>query len=485
MVIQPNEWGQRRRRPAWPNKRGVGVFGAMLAFGAFGTASIAEAQSESRTIRQDSNGDRLFYSAHAATYVPFFKRALLPGPAGATVNSELAVPIHEYLFLRLGDIDSPAGEDMVDAELSLWAAGNVVDLDNRRRFEGDVSVANITHRFGPASVRLGRQIYTAGAARFAQFDGVGLELHTVGGFGASAYGGLTVLPQWSGRPSYQQLGSSFDTLVEDPGAFPEPTRTGNWLGGGRVAYSRRKLGTIGLSFHEERENSELGRRDVGADLLVDAFDAATLTGRALMDADSASLSDATVAFDVYPTEDWDVALEYRRVTPTLLLSRQSVLSVFSVDMFDELGLGIGVHPSARWSVGVDGAVDRLESGEAGYRAGVDASLSPDDAGRWVLLVNYGRVEEELNGYHSVRLGVKWRIADPFSLVGEHYTYLYDEPVVRLGSSNVEAASLQWQPATQWDVLLGGSAIRSPYAKLDTQVLLRVIYAAAGEAGGRP
>ncbi len=459
-----------------------------MAVGAFVLCLVpgrnAAGQSATGVVLQDASGDRLTYSARAATYVPIFRRALLPGPAGATVKTETAVPVHQYVLLTVGAVDSPWGTDAVDAELSMWAAGNAVDVDHRSRLDAEISVASVSHRIGPGMLKVGRQIQTAGAARFASFDGVTGTLRTDSGIGATAYGGFTVLPRWSDRPGYQQLGAAFDTLVEDESAFPEAERSGSWLLGGRLSYAREDLGELGASLHEQRENDELSRRDLGLDLHLDPLEEAALNVRALVDLDSSAVSDAVATVDIHPAEVWDLAVTYRRVTPSLLLSRQSVLSVFSVDRFDELGAGAAVYPMRQWALEIEGALNRVESGDPGYRGEVGVTLRPDGAGRWTLLFDYARVGEDLNGYHSLHMAARYHLAHPVSIVGEHYSFLYDRPVRRLGSSNVEGASLEWQAAEAWNLLLGGSAVRSPYARLDAQLLLRVVYAADSRDGGR-
>src|SRR5512142_2041920 len=111
--------------------------------------------------------DIVAVEAHNSTYIPLFQRALLPGPAGSIITPETVLPVYDYLMIRVLDADVPWAKNSLDMELSLWGSGTFVGTRERNRtFDGDVSVANVTQRFGLNYVKLGRQYVTEGAARF-------------------------------------------------------------------------------------------------------------------------------------------------------------------------------------------------------------------------------------------------------------------------------------------------------------------------------
>lgn len=90
------------------------------------------------------------------------------------------------------------------------------------------------------------------------------------------------------------------------------------------------------SFHEQREGGDIGRRNVGIDTGAKAA-WASLGYQHHLDADSLRLADAWLWADLSLVERLSLSIEYLHTEPALWLSRQSVLSVFSTDRFDEAG----------------------------------------------------------------------------------------------------------------------------------------------------
>ncbi|MGE5788542.1 MAG: hypothetical protein ACM3ZE_28380 [Myxococcales bacterium] len=434
--------------------------------------------------------DSVTVEASSSTYIPLFQRALMPGPAGAVASPATGLPVYEYLMLRVIDADTPWAKNSIDTELSLWGSASVVGTDvegrgGERRIDGDVSVAAVTHRLGPGFVKLGRQYVTGGAARFAHLDGISAAYRSEWGFMASGYAGYTALPRWYHVPNYRLLGSATDSMVQRPEDFPRASRSGNWMAGGRLGYSQPKYGEIGVSLHEQHENSALGRRDVAVDLHLPGSETLDGDARVLFDLDSGKLADGFVGLGWHPVRRLDLALDYRRMTPTLLMSRQSVLSVFAVDRFDELG------GEARYRVGhglvvfAGSFVEWFESGDYGVRVRSGVRATPDDKHRLLVNAVYTRVTEPLNGYHSTRLSLGYRLAVPVYLTAEQYCYLYDRAIHGAKTSTVHALTASYRPQRAWEILLGGSLFSSPYAALDAQTMLRLVYTAGAAMGGEP
>ena len=457
--------------------------------GAPGMASTSTApKSETPTVanapaaRSRDKSPDFDLSFRSRTYLQVYQRALLPGPGGATVDTDLLAPAHEYVYLRADRVDTPWANDSVGFELSAWTSAELAGNELGSNPDGDVTIANVYHDIGPATLRLGRQVQTAGAARFVRFDGLSADLGTTSGIRATAYGGFTVLPRWNARPSYHHLGSAFDTLVESPEAFPEPHRSGDWLVGGRVGYTHDWL-TAGVGVHEQRTDSELDRRNAAVDLRLSPLDELDLTGRVIADLDAVAVADASAAADVYPVEPLHLALEYRRVTPSLLLSKQSVFSVFSTERFDEAGGEVGYEATDRFEVGAGQWVELLGFGDVATRTQLRARIYPQASQRVVLQFVYGRVSEPDNGYHSARISARWQVAVPVSIVAEHYAYFYDEKINGYALSSVEALNAQYAGSLPLRFLLGGTLAHTPYAAHDAQVLLRVDYEFERMEGG--
>jgi hypothetical protein len=434
------------------------------------------------------SADILAVEAYNSTYMPLFQRALLPGPAGSMVSPQPTtnLPIYDYMMFRVVDADMPWAKNSADMELSLWGSGSIVGTDGQQRtYDGDVSVANVTQRFGLAYVKLGRQYVTEGAARFAHLDGFSAGVRSKLGLDLSGYAGWTVLPRWDARPNYQHLGSTSDSLVTSADQLPNSDRSGNWMMGARVGYSANRLGEIGLSVHDQQENHELGHRDAALDLHVFPSQAIDASGRVLMDLDSFSLADAFLGVSFHPSRDWDIATEYRRVVPTLLMSRQSVLSVFAVDRFDELGGEIRYHVTPRILLFGGSFVEWLQGDGVGSRTRGGAKIYPDDAHRLLLQFAYTRVVEPENGYHGTRISAAYRLLNPVTLTAEQYTYFYDVAIRGMRTSSVQVATASWRFLRQWELMLGGSLFHSPYAAMDAQTMLRLAYTFGSALGGEP
>jgi hypothetical protein len=438
---------------------------ALLAAALGAKSTFAQTPKEAPS----SDAEAFAMDARATTYVHFFQRALAPGPAGAPAQTETLAPAYEYVSLRARGLDGPLSAGTLEVELSGWGGYDAFDPGPERRLVGDLSAANVRQRIGPGYVRLGRQTFVGGAARFATFDGASGGVLDPSGIGADAYAGLTVLPPWDRRPGYQQLGSAADTLLKTPDALPPPKRAGTWLLGARAHYEKRTLGQVGLSFHEQRESSELGRRDLGFDLLVLPAEPVALSAEGILDVDSRRLADGRVFIDSQPGRTTSLSLSCSRTDPALFLSRQSILSVFHTDPFTETGGEVSYRPISRLVLRGAGFVQWFASDGVGARAEARARLTLSGVTAELVL---GRVSEPGDGYYTQRASLGWPLSLATLVTLEHATYLYDHAIRTTSTSMVEAASLSWRVSPLLQLLLGGTLVRSPYASVDTQTLLR-------------
>jgi hypothetical protein len=412
--------------------------------------------------------------ARSETHFQLYRRALLPGPYGAIVTTETALPVVEYANLYAAGIDTPLGKQSLDVDLDLWGSATFGAAGEDRRMDGDIRAANVRYHSGRGWAKLGRQLFAGGAARVARFDGLSAGGTLDFGLGAEAYAGLTVLPRWDMRPGYQQLGATADSLLRDPNALPDPKRSGFWLAGGRLYYDSYKL-DAGVSFHEQHEDDEISHRRLGADARWDASSKLSLGGNGNMDVDSTRIADARIYGDFMPTEKVVIDVEASHAEPALFLSRQSVLSVFSTDTYQEAGGSVSVHPwqVLRLTAGAFG--QHYSSDDNGLRAELGARVAPSRSERTLLLLNYARVSAVENGYHSIRTSARQRIVDPLVATAEAYFYFYDESIRGQNTSSVFAGTLQYGLLRDLSVMWGGSVARSPYAVADAQTQLRVVY----------
>ncbi|HZO17103.1 MAG TPA: hypothetical protein VFB62_27690, partial [Polyangiaceae bacterium] len=307
-----------------------------------------------------------------------------------------------------------------------------------------------------------------------RFDGMTAGVRAPLGLGLDAYGGFTVLPRWSEREGYHLLGSAADTLLRDPAALPDPERQRHWLAGGRIYAERDDFVVAGLSYHEQAEQGGLARRNAALDLALTPMRGVGVSGLVLVDIDAQSFADARGSIDTNPTSWLMVSGTYQHLVPSLILSRQSVLSVFSTESFDEWGIESEVRPLRWMRLRAEGFVQRFEGGEdLGARAGGGVRFVDDGPVHTTASLGYRRVVETENGYHSMRTSISVRPTPPLSLTGDGFLYAYDEPIHDISTSVVGIASIGWQVTEPIELVVSGSLARSPYAEIEAQGLTRL------------
>jgi hypothetical protein len=417
--------------------------------------------------------DRTQIEARSETYLRVFERALLPGPNGAIVDVHTLAPIHEYLSVRARAVDAPWSADSVDAEVSVWGAW-VWGERPARRFEGDVTSAFIQQRLGPARLRVGRQSFSSAAAQYVRFDGLRAGAVLLRWLGADAYAGYSVLPRWDARPGYQHLGSVRDGLLRDPEVSSNAARSGWMLAGGRLGYDAPLIAG-GLSFHAERQQHELARRNVGLDLRLAPLDAVSVSANATVTPDSGQLIDARAWVDWTLSPSWRLDAEYLHTDPALVLSRQSVLSVFGTSAFDEWGGALTYRPLRHLAMSASAYAQRADGEGLGMRSLARLWTTLDAAERWRLSASHIRLRAVENGYHSLRAAVGYAFSARLSSNADLYVYRYDEPILGRRYSLVQAFNVGYRTESAFALLCGISLVQSPYAQADLQSLVRVTH----------
>jgi len=415
--------------------------------------------------------DRFTLVAQSETYLQLYRRALLPGQNGASVPTETAVPIHEYLSANARDVDAPWQKDAISIEFAAWARLWPTRSSLERPFDGDVQTANVRLQAGPVWAAVGRQQVAGGAARYVRFDGVRLGTQQLGFF-AEGYGGFTVLPGWNEQPGYDALGDAADELlVYQP---PRPRRGEQWLVGARAGYASLPA-SASLSFHEQRRDAELDRRSLGLDVATRLLGLASLGGSALLELDSQRFADTRLWADAAPHPLIDVGIEAVHTEPALLLSRQSVLSVFSTNGYEELGGTFRLRASSWLRFDANGYLDLYGQDGPGARAQVAARANLGVLNPTIVRVAYARVVAPENGYHSLRTSFSRQLSQSLGSTLEAYGYVYDSPIAKSSTSLLCAGTLAYRWAEPFELLWSGSLAHSPYATLDAQTMLRANY----------
>ncbi|MBI4957691.1 MAG: hypothetical protein HY908_37135 [Myxococcales bacterium] len=451
----------------------------------------------------DDEGDAFSWRVAGQSYARLFQRALTPGAAGGSLEKATAAPFYQYVLLRIDDLDVPWQEDSLDVELAAWGDVEMGEIQTERRVDGDLTLALVRHRVGPARFVLGRQVVAGGAARFSRFDGLAAGVTGDFGLGLDAYGGFTVLPRWNGRPGYQLLGSVAETLVKSPEALETPARARHWLAGARAHYAYQRYLQIGASVHEEHAGTTvdgfspgaggIARRDFGIDLRSDPMEELGVHGQLLLDVDAVAVSEARLGVDVWPHETLLLMAGYGHAVPSLLISQQSVLSVFSTDAYDEGGLEASFRPVPFLAFTADGWIERFSDASLGARTGLAAHYRGEVA---TATLGYRRIVEGKggdgfsggSGYHGLRAAVGVTPLEDLRVTAEAHSYFYDHAVTSSTATALAAAdapqdgrALSWIGALTGRyaflapvaLTVGGSIAQTPYAKLDAQLLVRL------------
>jgi hypothetical protein len=241
------------------------------------------------------------------------------------------------------------------------------------------------------------------------------------------------------------------------------------LGGGSLSYQTRRISVM-ASFHEQREAGALAHRNLGLDARASLGERAGLGGSAVLDADASRLADARLWLDLAPLRHFSLSLEYLHTEPALWLSRQSVLSVFSSDRFDEAGGVATLRLFERLRLELTGFATLYDDHRPGARS--EGTLRLLATRSTQLRLSYARVLAANNGYQSLRSSLSQRLSQRLTGTLEAYHYFYDRAISSYRASSVYAGTLTYDPGKRWSLLWGASLSRTPYARLDAQTLLR-------------
>lgn len=432
--------------------------------------------SAERLALQSEGPDRYEARVESQTYLELYQRALLPGPGGALIVTQQIAPVHQYLGARIYGLDLPNRTDALDVELSGWGRADLADLERRDRFDGDLTAANLRVNLDPIALKAGRQVAAGGGAGYLRFDGLSMALALTPGLALDAYAGFTVLPPATRRRGYQLLGASAEsvrTLVR----FENDSRLSSWVSGSRLSYREGSRFGVTLGYHHRARGGEIDRSRLHADGQLHFGPKLELAcgGSAELEVDARRFADAHLVCDASPDPSVDLTAEVRRTEPALLLSRQSVLSVFSVDGFSETG-GRAVYRLTR-GLSLEGQayLARYGPDELGGRTELSAKLRPEGSDRLLVAVGYTRLLAAENGYQVLRGSLRRRLWRRLVGTLEGLFYSYDEPIRTIRTSAIGAGTLQTPLGAGFGVLIGSSIVRSPYARLDAQGLLRVSY----------
>lgn len=204
------------------------------------------------------------------------------------VDKNNIYPVYEYLNLDLTDTFKDGSS--ASFYLGAWGRADLADKSTDKYTDADLQYAYLSYRAAKNNtvVNLGRQFVTEGVAS-ERLDGLYLRSDFVGGFGAAAYAGKSVITE----PNF---------------------KGGDIVYGARVSKSDAQYYTIGLSaLKSEREDNSRYREEEGIDLWLRPLERLDLTGRSSYNSITGGWMEHAYALSVVPLEQLRISTDFSHV----------------------------------------------------------------------------------------------------------------------------------------------------------------------------
>lgn len=256
------------------------------------------------------------------------------GIPGQDFDLATVAPAFEILSITARDVANPVADDL-SFVLRTWAAYDIQDrrwdAGNDSDLTGDVVTGYAQGRFigRRLTLRLGRNQVAAGVARMIHLDGGEAILVVPGGFRLSGYVGAPVSQRFQTRSaivSWNSVG-------------------GDLAAGGRLGWSYAIPGTpgrgldLGASVNVVEDAGDPVREEAGIDARIRLYDPLVVAANGTWSLYDERVSEGVVRAQWTASRRLDVEADYRYVEPTLLLARNSILSVFSDSEWQYAGAG--------------------------------------------------------------------------------------------------------------------------------------------------
>jgi hypothetical protein len=372
--------------------------------------------------------------------------------------TDTVAPIYEMLTLTARDVENPVAERL-ELVVSAWGGANIGQNPwwngylNSGAFSGDLGLAFVKGEFGKGAVvaRLGRMMVAGGTSRMLQLDGASLLWRAPAGFSLSAFGGSPVSARFDARGGPQDA---------------NPV-SGDVAAGGRLAWAHPVL-ELGASTLLAWDHGSTSRQEVGGDLRLSPLrwlDVLASGSYALDRSQLAEISASAIA----RAGAFSVSLDYRYTIPSLFLSSQSILWVFSDADREDLGANVHWTPSRAWSVDAGGAALISQSG---FRAVGRVTWRPDRRGAVGLEISYLDATDNAYGYARA---FGSRQFGPVTAALDLQAMAFDQKVNGEKSSLLASASLGYPIARGLTATLAGSAGVTPLYQNRFDLLAKLVY----------
>jgi hypothetical protein len=393
-----------------------------------------------------------------------------PGPDPELVT---VAPAFEILTITARELRNPLADDLTIA-ISTWGAWDLNDrrwdAGTRSDLTGDVVTGYVQGKLVDRrlTLRLGRAQVQTGVARMIHLDGGQAIAYLPAGVRLSAYAGVPVSQRFSTRTGFR----SWNPLG------------GDLAYGGRLGWSLAVPGIagrgldVGASVNVVSEDSDPVKEEVGADLRLRIAEPLTVTAFGAYSLFDERMSEATVRAAWSATRRVLVEADYRFVAPDLLLSRDSILSVFSAEERQSFGggasweLGRGLRVGANYHLLLEPDERGVSSDELGHEA--DARVEWE-RGPTLVGVDGFFLDAFDNGYVGGRLFGRQTLGRAFA-AAEVLLHVFREDVNGEGSAVSGTLSAGYELARGLSAVVAGRAGVTPFLERSFDVMAKLVYA---------
>jgi hypothetical protein len=384
------------------------------------------------------------------------------------------VPAYELISISAHGIKT-SFTDSLELVLSTWGAVNLGSLDsgqawwngytNTGRVSGDLDLAFVKAELARRAVmvQLGRMMVSQGNSRMVQMDGLSLRLRLPAGFAVAGYVGSPVATR-------------FGTRVGD---YTENPAHGDVTAGGRLSWTHPRLLEIGASFAQDWDRGVTSRQDLAGDLRLTPVASLTMAGYLDYALSDSAVAEANGSVLWLASRKVQVSLDYRYLVPSLLLARDSILSVFSDTARNDIGGNLHLSLVPALSLDLGGAVLLLDGGDTGGRGNARATWQPGKGASVGAEVSYvttanGSDLASRNSFVGFRVFGRKELGRFLGTL-DLQDYLFDKSVNGQTNSFLGTASLGYLIGSGWSATVAGSGAVTPYFSSRFDVLAKLAY----------
>ncbi|HEX9402745.1 MAG TPA: hypothetical protein VF912_21805 [Anaeromyxobacter sp.] len=394
------------------------------------------------------------------------------GVAGQKPELVTVAPAFEILTISARDVRNPVLDDL-QVVVSTWGAWELAD----RRWDagtgatltGDVVTGYLQGRLldRHLTLRLGREQVATGVGRMIQIDGGEAVLLLPLGFRASGYAGAPVSQRFASRSGLQSWN-------------PVP---GDLAFGGRLGWSLALPGVpgrgldLGASANVVEDNGDPVRREVGGDFRLRPGAGVTVVGLGAYSVYDGRFSEASLRTGWEVTRKLHVDADWRFLAPELLLARNSILSVFSAEERNEVGLaatyayGRNVTFGGAYHLQIEPGAKESASSFLGHEAEASAEW---EHGHTLAGIEVLFLDAFENGYVASRVFGRCELGRFFA-AADVLGHLFREEVNGGSTAVTGTLTAGVQLAKGFSAVLSGRAGMTPLLERTFDVMAKLVY----------